>query len=156
MAEQSMHCGSPWPGRAADGISDTDDTLADVATGQWSFFIGLHRTTVPDQPIVITRLKEAPDQRRRIRNRLPGTVREVATGAAMASVRVSVEDGELTAAITKDAVTDLGLAEGSAVTVLLKSTEVSLATVRAQCDTGKGEPYAARRKTGTRRRGTRT
>ncbi|MFJ7048429.1 adenylate kinase [Streptomyces sp. JV178] len=64
-----------------------------------------------------------------IRNRLPGTVREVATGSAMASVRVSVEGAELTAAITKDAVFDLGLAEGSAVTALFKSTEVSLATV---------------------------
>ncbi|WP_405823195.1 TOBE domain-containing protein [Streptomyces sp. NBC_01390] len=64
-----------------------------------------------------------------IRNRLAGTVREVATGAAMASVRVSVDGGELTAAITMDAVTDLGLTEGSAVTALIKSTEVSLATV---------------------------
>ncbi|WP_416974178.1 TOBE domain-containing protein [Streptomyces sp. 4F14] len=64
-----------------------------------------------------------------IRNRLTGTVREVATGAAMASVRVAVDGAELTAAITKDAVTDLGLAEGSAVTALFKSTEVSLATV---------------------------
>ncbi|MFE5813361.1 molybdopterin-binding protein [Streptomyces sp. NPDC056479] len=63
-----------------------------------------------------------------IRNRLPGTVREVATGAAMASVRVSVDGGEVTAAITKDAVADLALAAGSAVTVLFKATEVSLAT----------------------------
>ncbi|QKZ24269.1 TOBE domain-containing protein [Streptomyces chartreusis] len=64
-----------------------------------------------------------------IRNRLPGTVREVATGAAMASVRVSVDGGEVTAAITADAVGELGLTTGSAVTVLFKSTEVSLATV---------------------------
>lgn len=64
-----------------------------------------------------------------IRNRLPGTVREVTTGSAMAAVRVAVEGGELTAAITKDAVTELGLAAGSAVTALFKSTEVSLATV---------------------------
>ncbi|WEH16501.1 TOBE domain-containing protein [Streptomyces sp. VNUA24] len=64
-----------------------------------------------------------------LRNRLPGTVREVATGSAMASVRISVEGGELTAAITREAVTDLGLAEGSPVTALFKSTEVSLATV---------------------------
>ncbi|MFB6846053.1 molybdopterin-binding protein [Streptomyces sp. NPDC056373] len=63
-----------------------------------------------------------------IRNRLPGTVRGVATGAAMASVRITVEGGELTAAITKEAVTDLGLREGTAVTALFKSTEVSLAT----------------------------
>ncbi|MET8982212.1 TOBE domain-containing protein [Streptomyces sp. NPDC004539] len=64
-----------------------------------------------------------------IRNRLAGTVREVSTGAAMASVRVAVDGAELTAAITKDAVTDLGLTEGSAVTALFKSTEVSLAAV---------------------------
>lgn len=64
-----------------------------------------------------------------IRNRLPGTVTDVATGGAMASVKVSVEGGELTAAITKDAVTDLGLAPGTSVTALVKSTEVSLAAV---------------------------
>lgn len=37
--------------------------------------------------------------------------------------------GGFTAAITHEAVTDLGLAAGSAVTALIKSTEVSLATV---------------------------
>lgn len=63
-----------------------------------------------------------------IRNRLPGTVSEIATGAAMASVKVTVEGGELTAVITRDAVSDLGLAVGSPVTALIKSTEVSLAT----------------------------
>ncbi|GAA0465706.1 MULTISPECIES: TOBE domain-containing protein [Streptomyces] len=62
-----------------------------------------------------------------LRNRLPGTVRDIATGAAMASVKVAVGSTDLTAAITKDAVTDLGLANGSPVTVLFKSTEVSLA-----------------------------
>ncbi|WP_328841281.1 TOBE domain-containing protein [Streptomyces europaeiscabiei] len=64
-----------------------------------------------------------------IRNRLPGRVSDIATGAAMASVKVTVEGGELTAAITKDAVSDLGLTVGSPVTALIKSTEVSLATV---------------------------
>ncbi|WP_425838199.1 TOBE domain-containing protein [Streptomyces fractus] len=63
-----------------------------------------------------------------IRNQLPGTVRDVATGGAMASVRVDINGAELTAAITKDAAADLGLAAGSAVVALLKSTEVSLAT----------------------------
>ncbi|EGX57527.1 small-ligand-binding protein [Streptomyces zinciresistens K42] len=63
-----------------------------------------------------------------LRNRLPGTVRQVRAGAAMASVRVAVDGGELTAAVTRDAVTELGLAEGSDVTVLFKSTEVSLST----------------------------
>ncbi|MEW2400191.1 TOBE domain-containing protein [Streptomyces sp. NPDC046862] len=62
-----------------------------------------------------------------IRNRLPGTVSGIATGGAMATVKVAVEGGELTAAITADAVADLGLADGSSVTALIKSTEVSLA-----------------------------
>ncbi|MCM2417856.1 TOBE domain-containing protein [Streptomyces sp. RKAG293] len=64
-----------------------------------------------------------------IRNQLAGTVSEVATGGAMASVKVTVPGGELTAAITKDAVTDLGLTAGTSVVALIKSTEISLATV---------------------------
>lgn len=64
-----------------------------------------------------------------IRNRLPGTVTAVTTGEAMASVKVRLAGGqEITAAITADAVKDLGLAEGSAVRALVKSTEVALAT----------------------------
>ncbi|MFF7196065.1 molybdopterin-binding protein [Streptomyces sp. NPDC008079] len=64
-----------------------------------------------------------------IRNQLPGTVTDIATGGAMAAVKISVEDGELTSAITKDAAVDLRLAQGTAVTALIKSTEISLATV---------------------------
>ncbi|GGV36803.1 molybdenum-binding protein [Kitasatospora herbaricolor] len=64
-----------------------------------------------------------------IRNQIPGTVVEVATGGAMAGVKVAVDGGELTAAITADAVSDLGLAAGTPVVALIKSTEVSLATV---------------------------
>ncbi|MFI1302781.1 molybdopterin-binding protein [Streptomyces sioyaensis] len=63
-----------------------------------------------------------------IRNRIPGTVTEVAAGGAMAGIKVAVAGGELTAAITKDAVDDLGLTTGSEVTALIKSTEVALAT----------------------------
>ncbi|MFB7634581.1 molybdopterin-binding protein [Streptomyces sp. NPDC056149] len=65
-----------------------------------------------------------------IRNRIPGTVVAVATGGAMAGVKVAVAGGELTAAITKDAAAELGLAAGSEVTALVKSTEVALATER--------------------------
>ncbi|WP_327698846.1 TOBE domain-containing protein [Streptomyces sp. NBC_00459] len=63
-----------------------------------------------------------------IRNQLPGTVADITTGAAMASVKVTVAGGTLTAAITADAVHDLGLAAGSPVVALIKSTEISLAT----------------------------
>ncbi|MFD5638403.1 molybdopterin-binding protein [Streptomyces sp. NPDC127077] len=61
-----------------------------------------------------------------IRNQLPGTVTDVTSGGAMARVKVRIAGGELTSAITKDAVADLGLAEGSEVVALIKSTEVSL------------------------------
>ncbi|WP_328656497.1 TOBE domain-containing protein [Streptomyces sp. NBC_00334] len=63
-----------------------------------------------------------------IRNRLPGTVTALTTGVAMASVAVAVEGAELTAAITRQAADDLGLAVGVPVVALIKSTEVSLAT----------------------------
>ncbi|MER5177447.1 TOBE domain-containing protein [Streptomyces sp. NPDC002896] len=62
-----------------------------------------------------------------IRNQLPGTVAAVRVGGAMACVRVSVEGGELTAAITREAVDELGLTSGSAVVALIKSTEIALA-----------------------------
>ncbi|MFB7370753.1 molybdopterin-binding protein [Streptomyces sp. NPDC056222] len=62
-----------------------------------------------------------------IRNQLPGTVSEVSTGGAMAGVKVDVEGGTLTAAITKDAVADLGLVAGTSVVALVKATEISLA-----------------------------
>lgn len=64
-----------------------------------------------------------------IRNHIPGTVVHVTTDVAMSAVKVTVQGAELTAAITKDAVNDLGIVAGSAVTALIKSTEVSLATV---------------------------
>ncbi|WP_262702167.1 MULTISPECIES: TOBE domain-containing protein [Streptomyces] len=64
-----------------------------------------------------------------IRNRFPGTVSRLTLGAAMATVVVDIGSGqELTAAITQDSAAELGLAEGSRVTALIKSTEVSLAT----------------------------
>ncbi|MFF0595356.1 TOBE domain-containing protein [Streptomyces antibioticus] len=63
-----------------------------------------------------------------IRNRIPGTVTEIATGGAMASVKVHIDGGSLTSAVTREAVTDLALATGSPVVALIKSTEVSLAT----------------------------
>ncbi|MFJ2770459.1 molybdopterin-binding protein [Streptomyces sp. NPDC087300] len=74
-------------------------------------------------------LATGPVQGLSIRNQIAGTVTDIASGGAMASVKVDVEGGALTAAITNDAVADLGLAAGSSVVALIKSTEVSLATV---------------------------
>ncbi|MEU6278233.1 TOBE domain-containing protein [Streptomyces populi] len=61
-----------------------------------------------------------------IRNRLPGTVTDVTSGGAMARVKVRIAGAELTSAITRDAVSELGLSAGSEVVALIKSTEVSL------------------------------
>ncbi|MFC9679801.1 molybdopterin-binding protein [Streptomyces sp. NPDC056948] len=72
-------------------------------------------------------LATAPVEGLSIRNRLPGTVTGIAAGDAMATVRITVEGGELTAAITKDAADDLRLSAGTPVVALIKSTEVSLA-----------------------------
>jgi molybdate transport system regulatory protein len=63
------------------------------------------------------------------RNQLPGTVTGVTSGAAMSVVKVALDGGQtITAAITREAADDLGLASGTKVTVLVKSTEVMLAT----------------------------
>jgi molybdate transport system regulatory protein len=63
------------------------------------------------------------------RNQLPGTVVAVNHGDAMTTVKVELRGGEIvTSAITREAADDLGLRQGSPVTVLIKSTDVSLAT----------------------------
>ncbi len=63
------------------------------------------------------------------RNQLAGTVQQVHTGEVMASVKVELGGGDvITAAVTAEAVADLGLEPGASVTVLVKATEVMLAT----------------------------
>jgi molybdate transport system regulatory protein len=63
------------------------------------------------------------------RNQLPGTVDSVQVGEAMAVVKVTLDGGQpITASITREAAEDLGLTQGTPVTVLVKSTEVMLAT----------------------------
>lgn len=61
------------------------------------------------------------------RNQLTGTVASIDVGAVMTVVKVDIGNGQrLTSSITKDAADDLGLAVGSPVTVVIKSTEVML------------------------------
>ena len=63
------------------------------------------------------------------RNQLPGTVEAVKEGAVMAEVVVTLDGGlEVVSAITVDSVRRLKLAVGSKVTVIVKATEVMLAT----------------------------
>src|SRR5262249_36673304 len=64
-----------------------------------------------------------------IRNQLPGTVISITAGDLMATVKVRLGGGqEITAAVTLEAVEELGLTSGSTVRALIKSTEVSLGT----------------------------
>jgi molybdopterin-binding protein len=61
------------------------------------------------------------------RNQLTGTVASVDVGSVMAVVKVDLDGGQqVTASITKDAVADLDLKVGQAVSCLIKSTEVML------------------------------
>ncbi|QNG38520.1 molybdenum-binding protein [Geodermatophilaceae bacterium NBWT11] len=60
------------------------------------------------------------------RNQLAGTVTEINVGSVMTTVKIDVSGQTVTAAVTKEAVEDLGLAVGSPVVALVKSTEVML------------------------------
>jgi molybdate transport system regulatory protein len=63
------------------------------------------------------------------RNQLLGTVKAVKEGAVMAEVLVTLDGGpEVISAITVASVQRLKLATGSKVTVIVKATEVMLAT----------------------------
>ncbi|MFI6080834.1 molybdopterin-binding protein [Streptomyces sp. NPDC051217] len=64
-----------------------------------------------------------------IRNRLSGKLTEIVLGTSLANVKLTVGEAELTAVITRDAVEELGLTPGTAVTALIKSAEISLAAV---------------------------
>jgi molybdopterin-binding protein len=67
----------------------------------------------------------------RARNQLQGTVKSVTLGAVMAEVVVDVNGQELVSAITRGSAERLGLSEGLAVTVVIKSTDVLLAADQA-------------------------
>jgi molybdate transport system regulatory protein len=61
------------------------------------------------------------------RNQLRGTVTGVTLGSVMAEVRLSVNEHEMAAVITKHSAERIALSEGDVVTVLIKATEVMLA-----------------------------
>jgi molybdopterin-binding protein len=65
------------------------------------------------------------------RNQLQGTVRSVRLGTVMAEVVVDVNGQEIVSAITRGSAERLGLREGSMVRVIIKSTDVLLATEQA-------------------------
>jgi molybdate transport system regulatory protein len=59
------------------------------------------------------------------RNQLAGTVAAVQHGSVMSTVTIRLQGGqEVVAAITKDSAEGMALAEGDAVTAIIKATEV--------------------------------
>jgi molybdopterin-binding protein len=62
------------------------------------------------------------------RNKLSGTVRGIRRGEAIANVELDVAGQRLVASITVEAVEELGIAEGSQVTAVIKASDVMLAT----------------------------
>lgn len=61
------------------------------------------------------------------RNQLRGTVRSINEGAAIANVELDVAGQRLVASITVEALRELGLADGSDVTAIIKASDVMLA-----------------------------
>jgi molybdopterin-binding protein len=60
------------------------------------------------------------------RNQLNGTVTSVQLGAVMAEITVDVSGVPMVAAITKESAERLGLAEGKAVSAIIKATDVMI------------------------------
>ncbi|MGH2950829.1 MAG: TOBE domain-containing protein [Solirubrobacterales bacterium] len=77
----------------------------------------------------IDRLRTHPERHRTgddlsARNRFPGVVRSVEADGVMALVEIEAGPHRVTAAITRDAVEELGLAEGVEATATVKATSV--------------------------------
>jgi molybdopterin-binding protein len=62
------------------------------------------------------------------RNQIPARVTGINRGEATANVELDANGIRLVASITVEAVRDLGLAEGTNVTAIIKASEVILAT----------------------------
>ena len=63
------------------------------------------------------------------RNQFNGTVTAIKLGGVMAEITVDIGGGhEMVSAITRESADQLGLREGSSVMVIVKATEVLIAT----------------------------
>ncbi|MEG3123027.1 TOBE domain-containing protein [Sphingomonas sp. GB1N7] len=61
------------------------------------------------------------------RNQIPGTIVSVTPGAVNATVKVDIGGGNLvTSSITNEAIADLALAEGDAVSIIVKASDVMI------------------------------
>jgi molybdopterin-binding protein len=116
-------------GEAAKALGVSADTLR-----RWDR-AGKLRTTRDERnrrrvPVEeIERLRGAPPRHATgdsfsARNRLPGVVRSVEVDGVMALVEIEAGPHRVTAAITRDAVEELGLAPGMKATAAVKATSV--------------------------------
>jgi molybdopterin-binding protein len=61
------------------------------------------------------------------RNQISGTIVSITPGAVNGSIKVDIGGGNVvTANITEEAIAELGLAEGEAVTVIIKASDVMI------------------------------
>ncbi len=58
------------------------------------------------------------------RNQIAGTITAITPGAVNGSVKVDIGSNVITANITEEAIDELGLAVGDAVTVIIKASDV--------------------------------
>jgi molybdopterin-binding protein len=72
--------------------------------------------------------KGVPIMRLSARNQIPARVTSINTGEAIANVELDAGGTRLVASITVEAVRQLGLAEGSQVTAVIKASDVIIAT----------------------------
>jgi molybdopterin-binding protein len=116
-------------GEAARAIGVSADTLR-----RWDR-AGTLRTTRDEQnrrrvpAAEVDRLRERPQRHHAgdtlsARNRFPGVVRSVEVDGVMALVEIEAGEFRVTAAVTRDAVEELGLVAGAAATATVKATSV--------------------------------
>jgi molybdopterin-binding protein len=116
-------------GEAARALDVSEDTLRrwDRAGKLKTTRDANNRRRVPESEI--TRLSHAPRRHRTqttfsARNRFPGVVTSVEVDGVMALVEIEAGPHRITAAVTRDAVEELGLAPGVAATAAVKATSV--------------------------------
>ena len=116
-------------GEAARAIGVSADTLRrwDRAGKLRTVRDERNRRLVP--PAEVERLTQRPRRQPTghvlsARNRFPGVVRSVEADGVMALVEIEAGPFRVTAAVTRDAVEELGLAEGVEATATVKSTSV--------------------------------
>jgi len=116
-------------GEAARALGVSEDTLRrwDRAGKLRTTRDSNNRRRVPESEI--TRLSNSPRRHRTdtglsARNRFPGVVRSVEVDGVMALVEIEAGPHRITAAVTRDAVEELGLAPGVPATAAVKATSV--------------------------------